>query len=101
MQLARLFLRKVHGDFAKPMRSSLLSSHSRLIRLSGSNGIGNRFYSIQPTSSTTPRLPELDPSKLEITQTTTPKELTPPKELAFGKKFTGIVIPQRDSLISN
>lgn len=36
----------------------------------------------------TMKLAEMDASKLTITQTTTPKELTPPKDLVFGNKFT-------------
>lgn len=31
----------------------------------------------------------LDASKLDITKTTTPKELTPNNELVFGRTFTG------------
>ena len=34
------------------------------------------------------KLAEMDASKLTVTKTTTPKELTPPKELVFGNKFT-------------
>lgn len=33
-------------------------------------------------------LPGMDASKLTITKTTTPKELTPPEQLVFGNKFT-------------
>lgn len=36
----------------------------------------------------TRKMAEMDASKLTITKTTTPKELTPPKELVFGNKFT-------------
>ena len=35
------------------------------------------------------QLPGLDPSKLTITKTTTPKELKESKDLVFGKYFTG------------
>ena len=35
------------------------------------------------------QLPGLDPSKLTITKTTTPKELMDSKDLVFGKNFTG------------
>lgn len=34
------------------------------------------------------QLAGMDSSKLKITKTTTPKELTPPNELVFGQKFT-------------
>jgi len=32
---------------------------------------------------------DIDPSKLTITSTTTPKSLLPPEELIFGRNFTG------------
>ena len=48
-----------------------------------------RFYSIQTDASSLARLPNIDPSKLSITETTTPKELVPPEELVFGRTFTG------------
>jgi branched-chain amino acid aminotransferase len=35
------------------------------------------------------QLPGLDPSKLTVTKTTTPKELMDSKDLVFGKNFTG------------
>src|SRR4030081_1252935 len=37
-------------------------------------------------------LAAIDPSKLSITKTTTPKDLLPPKDLVFGKNFTGMWI---------
>ncbi|OKL59083.1 Branched-chain-amino-acid aminotransferase, cytosolic [Talaromyces atroroseus] len=46
-----------------------------------------RSYSIKPISKTA-ELPGVDPSKLEITKTSTPKELTPNDQLIFGKTFT-------------
>lgn len=36
------------------------------------------------------QLPALDASKLTVTKTSTPKELTPNKDLVFGKTFTGM-----------
>jgi branched-chain amino acid aminotransferase len=36
------------------------------------------------------QLPALDASKLTVTKTSTPKELTPNKDLIFGKTFTGM-----------
>ncbi|GME31163.1 Aminotransferase class IV [Neofusicoccum parvum] len=41
-----------------------------------------RAYSAQP------KLAELDPAKLSVTKTTTPKDLLPPQELVFGRTFT-------------
>jgi branched-chain amino acid aminotransferase len=48
-----------------------------------------RPYSIKVESASTIKLQEIDPSKLSVTKTTTPKELIPPKELVFGRTFTG------------
>jgi len=36
---------------------------------------------------------EIDPSKLTITKTATPKTLLPPEELIFGRNFTGATCP--------
>jgi hypothetical protein len=45
-------------------------------------------------------LPGLDASKLSITKTTTPKELTPPKDLVFGNTFSGkLLLCLGDTLI--
>src|SRR5262249_41281708 len=35
------------------------------------------------------KLQKLDPTQLQITKTTTPKQLTPPQDLVFGRTFTG------------
>ncbi|PYH97563.1 branched-chain amino acid aminotransferase II [Aspergillus ellipticus CBS 707.79] len=40
------------------------------------------------TSATASQLAGLDPAKLQVTKTTTPKELTAPQDLVFGKTFT-------------
>ena len=48
-----------------------------------------RPYSIKVESASTIKLQEIDPSKLSVMKTTTPKELVPPKELVFGRTFTG------------
>lgn len=44
------------------------------------------FSASAPAAS---QLAALDPSKLTITKTTTPKELMDSKDLVFGKYFTG------------
>ncbi|EEA27905.1 branched-chain-amino-acid transaminase bat2 [Talaromyces marneffei ATCC 18224] len=51
------------------------------------SSLWKRAYSIKPISAST-ELPGVDPSKLEITKTSTPKELTPNSQLQFGKTFT-------------
>lgn len=49
-----------------------------------------RAYSIQTDAAPAPKLAEIDPLQLSVTKTTTPKQLTPPEELVFGRTFTGI-----------
>lgn len=49
-----------------------------------------RKFSASVTAAS--QLPALDASKLTVTTTTTPKELTPNKDLVFGKTFTGMNI---------
>lgn len=38
-------------------------------------------------------LPDIDPSKLEVTKSITPKELVPNQDLVFGRTFTGELVP--------
>lgn len=40
-------------------------------------------------STVASQLAALDASKLSVTKTSTPKEITSPKDLVFGKTFTG------------
>ncbi|KAL1983581.1 hypothetical protein VTN96DRAFT_10241 [Rasamsonia emersonii] len=56
------------------------------LQSSAANRLLQRSYSVKPETNT--ELPGLDPSKLTITRTTTPKELIPPEQLVFGKTFT-------------
>lgn len=53
------------------------------------NQLWQRSFSAIPAASEGARL---DPSKLTITKTSTPKELLPSKDLVFGKTFTGMVV---------
>ncbi|GMF80908.1 unnamed protein product [Aspergillus oryzae] len=46
------------------------------------------------TPAVASRLAGIDPSKLTVTKTSSPKELTPAKDLVFGKTFTGMCNPQ-------
>jgi branched-chain amino acid aminotransferase len=48
-----------------------------------------RWYSLKTDDPSIKNLPGLDPSRLSITETITPKELVPPEELIFGRTFTG------------
>lgn len=45
------------------------------------------------TSAAASQLAGLDPTKLTVSKTTTPKELTASKDLVFGKTFTGTCPP--------
>lgn len=65
------------------MRSALLSS-ARVARFGAAPCRTARFYSVKA------QLAELDASKLQVTKTTSPKALTNPKDLVFGKEFTGM-----------
>ncbi|MCJ1301768.1 hypothetical protein MMC08_004569 [Hypocenomyce scalaris] len=47
-----------------------------------------RVYSIQAEQDSIATLPGIDPSKLSVTKSTTPKQLVPPQELLFGRTFT-------------
>lgn len=47
-----------------------------------------RTYSLRTGDASNEGLPGLDPSKLSITQTITPKDLVPPEQLIFGRNFT-------------
>jgi hypothetical protein len=40
------------------------------------------------------KLPNIDPSKLEVTKTITPKQLVPNEDLVFGRTFTGAFPPR-------
>ena len=49
------------------------------------------YSSIQAQEEALTKLPGLNPSKCVVTLSTTPKTLTPPEELVFGRAFTGIL----------
>jgi branched-chain amino acid aminotransferase len=48
-----------------------------------------RAYSIHADASVGAKIKDIDPTKLTITETTTPKDLLPPEELLFGRNFSG------------
>jgi branched-chain amino acid aminotransferase len=47
-----------------------------------------RAYSIHADVSVGEKIQDIDPTKLSITSTTTPKDLLPPEELLFGRNFS-------------
>ena len=65
------------------LRPTYTSTPPRLIRERC-----QRWYSLHPEQNVE-KLQELDATQLQITKTTTPKQLTPPKDLVFGRTFTG------------
>lgn len=48
-----------------------------------------RYYSIKTDEDALQMLPGVDPTKLVVTESITPKELIPHQELVFGQTFTG------------
>jgi branched-chain amino acid aminotransferase len=48
-----------------------------------------RAYSIHADASVGTKIQDIDPTKLSITTTKTPKDLLPPEELLFGRNFSG------------
>ncbi|KAH8665935.1 branched-chain-amino-acid aminotransferase [Tricladium varicosporioides] len=67
-------------------RTAFKQSTSRLLAIAARES--SRSYSIKADSASTIKPQDIDPSKLSITKTTTPKELVPPNELIFGRTFT-------------
>ncbi|KAI8936394.1 Mitochondrial branched-chain amino acid (BCAA) aminotransferase [Plenodomus lindquistii] len=47
-----------------------------------------RAYSIHADASVGEKIKDIDPTKLTITKTKTPKDLLPPEELVFGRNFS-------------
>ena len=63
---------------------------SLLLQTSSSAQRCRRAYRIHADASSRAKIQDIDPTKLSITKTTTPKDLLPPKELIFGHNFTGM-----------
>ena len=58
-----------------------------------------RPYSIHADASVGNKIQDIDPTKLSITRTTSPKDLLPPEDLIFGRNFTGRRPNQRHSCV--
>ena len=93
MHLARLLRSNALASLrseSSPLQKSLTSQSWRRRQLS--------------TESTLDSLPGLDPSKLKVTDTITPKELVPHQDLVFGRTFTGTLsvhVPStRDAILT-
>ncbi|XMA10203.1 hypothetical protein WAI453_002994 [Rhynchosporium graminicola] len=73
--MLRQFLPRVSPFQSQPKSSKLLYQQWK-------------HYSIKATAASGSKIQDIDPSKLSITKTTTPRELVPPNELVFGRTFT-------------
>ena len=78
------------------LHRSSLATISRSHRATIASAHQRRWYSIHADHAAV-QLQDIDPTKLSITKTTTPKELTRPEDLVFGKYFTGTCAPARQS----
>lgn len=78
--LLHLTRRRALHNFAIPRVLPIQSS-------AASNRLCQRNFSASSVAAS--QLAGLDPTKLAVTKTTTPKELTASKDLVFGKTFTG------------
>jgi branched-chain amino acid aminotransferase len=56
--------------------------------------------SIHADASVGTKIQDIDPTKLSITTTTTPKDLLPTEELIFGRNFSGEGCMRSESLPS-
>lgn len=81
-----LLPRLLRAPSARPFvqANNVYLARNRLRTLSTSQ----RFLE-QLAEDATPKLPDIDPSKLDVTKTITPKELVPNQDLVFGRTFTG------------
>lgn len=55
-----------------------------------SNRSWQRSFGVSAVAAS--QLPGLDASKLTVTKTSTPNEIKSPKDLVFGKTFTGMAL---------
>ena len=69
------------------MRNALLRSTRTSTFAAASRGA--QFYSIKAQAASAAKGQGLDPSKLTITETKSPKALSKPEDLVFGREFTG------------
>ncbi|KAF2003230.1 branched-chain amino acid aminotransferase II [Amniculicola lignicola CBS 123094] len=76
---------------ASRLLSSLSSSATRSSALELRASLrcrSSRAYSLHAEASVGTKIKNIDPTKLTITKTTTPKALLPPEELIFGRNFS-------------
>ncbi|KAI1500897.1 branched-chain amino acid aminotransferase [Biscogniauxia marginata] len=64
------------------------ASHGSLQMLPRQAWQATRWYSIKPEAASVAKVLDLDPTKLSITKTKSPKTLVDPAKLIFGREFT-------------
>lgn len=80
-------MKSLHQLARRTALSGFIAPRTAAFQTSAANRLWQRNFSVTATAAS--KLAGLDPSKLTVTKTTTPKELKPPQELVFGKTFTG------------
>lgn len=73
--------------FPRPASARAASRTLRCLNVSKQR----RSYALQANDATDLKLHSIDGTQLSITQSTTPKDLTPNDELVFGRYFTGTI----------
>ncbi|KAF7846353.1 hypothetical protein BT93_L4507 [Corymbia citriodora subsp. variegata] len=79
-----LLHRILRAHVARPSRISSISSFTQPVRSFSTTWRNYQQNPLDPTRG----LPDIDASKLEVTETITPKEILPNKDLIFGRTFT-------------
>ena len=80
-------MKPFHRLASQKALTGLAVSRALPLQTFATNRSWQRSFSV--TSAAASKLAGLDASKLTISKTTTPKEITSPKDLVFGKTFTG------------
>ncbi|KAI0965302.1 branched-chain amino acid aminotransferase [Xylaria arbuscula] len=80
-------LRPLLPRCARALRASTAAARPSHV-LPTSTSRAARWYSIQPEVASTAKPLDIDPSKLAIHETTSPKSLVDPSTLVFGRNFT-------------
>lgn len=70
-----------------PRSSTAASRSARALRCLNAQP-ARRNYALQAADASDPKLSSIDASQLEITKTTTPRDLLPNDQLVFGRTFT-------------
>ena len=85
-----LLPRLLRSPGARSLTQALASQTSRLQTRSFASSWRLQNLTIEEDSLS--KLPNIDPSKLNVTETITPKQLVPNQDLIFGRTFTGMLL---------